>query len=73
MNKRDRFTSALDRGAPPRLIPRTAANRPAASEANRGMWYFQGGDLGTDEDVLYISVRNADGTHSWVEAATGTP
>lgn len=75
MNRiRDRFTGGpLQQGSPPRLTARTLANRPAASEANRGMLYLVGGDLAADEDIVYISLRNADGTHSWVQIATGTP
>lgn len=72
-NPRDRFTSPSGRGSPPRLPVRRAAEKPAASEDNRGALYFAGGDLGVDEDIVYISVRNAAGTHSWVVMATGTP
>lgn len=70
---RDRWSEPVRRGGMPRLGFRTLAKRPEASEATRGCLYGVGGDLGTDEDILYICLRNADGTHSWVQVATGAP
>ncbi len=70
---RDRFSEPMRRGGLPRLPFRTLANRPTASEELRGCFYGVGGALGTDEDVLYICLRNADGTHDWVQVATGAP
>lgn len=72
-NARDRWAEPPKRGGLPRLGFRTLANRPDAGEALRGCFYAVGGALGTDEDVVYVCLRNADGTHSWVEVASGTP
>lgn len=70
---RDRFNEPLRRGGLPRMGFRLLAARPAAEEALRGCFYAVGGELGTDEDIVYICLRNADGTHSWVQIATGAP
>jgi hypothetical protein len=70
---RDRFAEAVARGSLPRLPIRLLSDLPEASEDTRSALVVVGGDLGTDADVLYICLRNADGTHDWVQVVAGAP